>query len=245
MESLLSFGFLALPVVFISLCIAGALIGLRWRRAGFVIVLVSSLCLFVAATPAFSSYLLYRVEARLPRDVDLRKAQAIVVLGGDMRPGDGRGIPDRLGPLSLERLIFAARAYRQLHLPVAVTGGPISRGRTSEAELMSAALEREFAVPVRWVEGRSATTWENAVFTARLLRPARIRTVVLVTNAWHLPRALWAFERAGLTALPWPAPRIALDASDPSDFLPQADALLASFYGLHELIGGAYYRLRH
>jgi uncharacterized SAM-binding protein YcdF (DUF218 family) len=244
MENLLSYGFLAVPAVFISLCVAGALIGLRWHKAGLAIALVSSLCLFAVATPALSSYLLYRIEAELPRNADLRQAQAIVVLGGDMRSGHGI-VPDRLGPVSLQRLIFAAEAYRQLHLPVAVSGGPIVPGRTSQAELMSATLERDFGVPVRWIEGRSGSTWENAADTARILRPVGVRTVVLVTNAWHLPRALWAFDRAGFAALPWTSPRITLDNDDPGDFLPQIDALLDSFYAIHELIGGAYYRLRH
>ena len=63
--------------------------------------------------------------------------------------------------------------------------------------------------------------------------------------AWHLPRALWAFERVGLQALPWPAPRAALRASRIDDFLPSIAALENSFRGLHEIVGGAYYRLRH
>ena len=77
---------------------------------------------------------------------------------------------------------------------------------------MKAALETDFAVPVAWSEDASRTTWENAVFTARLLRPAGIETVVLVSQAWHLPRAIWAFERVGVAALPWPAPRTVLAA---------------------------------
>jgi len=50
-----SYGFLAPPALFITLCLAGALIGLAWRRVGIAVVLVAGLCLFVAATPALSS----------------------------------------------------------------------------------------------------------------------------------------------------------------------------------------------
>jgi uncharacterized SAM-binding protein YcdF (DUF218 family) len=243
-ESLASYGFLAVPAVFITICLAGALLALRWRRVGVAVVLASSLCLFAAATPALSSALLHQVERGVPRQVDLRRAQAIVVIGGDVELGDGGAIPDRLGPLSLERVVFAAQAYRRLHLPVAVSGGRDGAAYQGEAVLMRAALERDFAVPVKWVDDRSRTTWENAAETARLLRPAGIRTIVLVTQAWHLPRALWSFERAGFIALPWPAPRTAVHVGRASDFLPHVGALVASFHTVHELLGGAYYRLR-
>jgi len=240
-----SYGFLAPPTVLILLATIGAAAALfRWR-AGAALALAASLGLFVLATPACSSWLLSRVEAGLPRDSDLAAAQAIVVLGGGVRAGNGRDIADRLSRLSLERVVFAAEAWHRLHRPVAVSGGAVRPGMASDAALMKAALERDFAVPVRWTEDRSQTTWENAVDTARLLRPDNVATVVLVSQAWHLPRALWSFERVGLKALPWPAPRSAPRLAEIDDFLPSAAALHDSFYALHELIGGLYYRLRH
>lgn len=245
MEKLVSFGFLALPTIFISSSLVGALLALVWRRSGVALALASSLCLYGAATPALSSYLLQRAEAGLPRNVDLRPAQAIIVLGGDVQPGNGGDIPDRLGRLSLERVVFAAAAYRRLHLPVAVSGGSIDGGHQSQAALMQAALETDFAVPVAWAEDRSQTTWQNALYTARLLRPAGLTTVVVISQACDLPRALWSFERAGLKPLPWPAPRTALHIGKARDFLPSLAALNDSFYALHELIGGLYYRLVH
>ena len=242
---MVSYGFLALPTVFITLSLVGALIALRWRRVGIVLVLLSSLCLFVAATPVLSSYLLRRVEAAIPAAGELRDAQAIVVLGGDVRRGDGGAIPDRLGPLSLERVVFAAQAYRRLRLPVVVSGGTLSGAHASVGALMKTALEDNFAVPVAWQEDRSLSTWENALYTARLLLPEKVTTVVIVSQAWHLPRALWAFERVGLKALPWPAPRTALRHRAIADFLPSLAALDDSFYALHEMIGRVFYRLRY
>jgi uncharacterized SAM-binding protein YcdF (DUF218 family) len=245
MTSLVSSGFLAPPTIFIVLSLAGALIALVWRRTGIALVLASSLCLYAAATPALSSYLLQRVEAALPASADLGTAQAIIVLGGDVRTGDGADIPDRLGPLALERVVFAARTYRRLHLPVVVSGGTVRGAHVSEGALMKTALEADFAVPVAWIEERSRTTWENALFTARLLLPEKLATVVVVSQDWHLPRALWAFERVGLKALPWPAPRTAPRLGEAADFLPSLAALHDTYYALHEMIGGVFYRLRY
>ncbi len=156
MEALFSYGILAPPTVFITLSLFGALIALRWRRVGIAVALASGVALYVAATPALASYLLARVEAALPAEVDLGKAQAIVVLGGDVRHGDGAAIPDTLGRLSLERVMLAAQAYRRLHLPVVVSGGRVGGAHASEAALMRAALEADFAVPVAWSENEIA-----------------------------------------------------------------------------------------
>ena len=244
MLDLVSYGALAPPAVFVLLSLAGVLLALVWRRVGLFIALVASLCLYIVATPAFSSWLTYRIEAGIPDNPDLGGAQAIVVLGGDVRLG-ADGEPDTLGPNSLERVVFAAEAYRRLRLPVAVSGGPAEGSHEPAGDLMKVALERDFAIPVTWDEYRSATTIENAVYTAPLLAADRVNTVILVTQAWHMPRSLWSFERMGLRALPWPAPRTALRAGRIDDFLPRSSALQASFYALHELIGWLYYRLRY
>ncbi len=244
METLFSYGVFSLPAVFIWLSLAGALIALRWAGVGIPLALVSSLALYAAATPAVSSYLLARAEAALPSDVDFAGAQAIVVLGGDVRVGNGP-VPDSLAPLSLERVVLAAQAYRRLHLPIVVSGGRVRQSRASEAALMQAALAADFAIPTAWVEQQSRTTWENAVDTARLLQPEHVTTVVLVSQSWHLPRAMWAFERVGLRALPWPAPRTATHAGRFGDYLPSVAGLRDCGHALHELIGGVYYRLRH
>jgi uncharacterized SAM-binding protein YcdF (DUF218 family) len=245
MRGLVSYGVLAPPNIFIVLCLAGALIALVWRRIGIAIMLASSICLFVTATPVFSSLLTDYLESQTPRDTNLSSAEAIVILGADVRLGEGQ---DRLGLQSLDRIVMGAEAYRRLGLPVAVSGGRILGWNTSVAALMKAALIRDFGVPVTWMEDSSRTTYENAVYTAQLLRQANIGTVVVIAQACDLPRAIWSFERAGLHALPWPAPRrtrFMVVFSQIDDFLPTTTALNQSFHALHELIGGLYYRLRY
>ncbi len=245
MERLVAYGFLAPPTIFIVLSLAGALIALVWRRAGIALALASSLCLYAASTPALSSFLLRQVELELPQNVDLGAAQAIVVLSGGARAGNGADIPDTLAEDLLGRVFLGAEAYRRLHLPVAVSGGRVAGTRATLGALMKTALENDFAVPVAWTEDRSRTTWENALFTARLLQPEKVTTIVVVTEASHLPRALWAFDRAGLEALPWPAPRTVLQVDGVGDYLPGITALHNTFIALHEIIGGVYYRLRY
>src|SRR3954449_12356670 len=225
MERILSFGFLAPPTILITLCVVGALIALRWRVVGLAIVLAASLALYAVSTPVVSSSLLRWAEAGVPRHVDFRGAKVIVVLGGEVRSGNNADIPDRLGGRAYERLAFATDAYHELHLPVAVSGGRPPTRRTTEGELMKFALESEFNVPVTWNEDQSRTTWENAVFTAALLRKAGIDKVVVVTHRWHLPRAIRSFERAGMRAVPWPAPATQPPSNRLGSYLPSMSAL--------------------
>jgi uncharacterized SAM-binding protein YcdF (DUF218 family) len=122
------------------------------------------------------------LETKIPKDIDLSAAQAIVVLGSDLRAND-TATPESLGPQTLERLFFAVDAYKQLRLPIAVSGGPISNPGTPIAEMMRSALERYFEIPVTWTESKSQTTFENATFTTRLLQNMNIRTVIVATQA--------------------------------------------------------------
>jgi len=245
MSDLISYGFLTPPAVLITLCLLGGLLAVLWRGFGIALVILSAAALYAAAMPVVASYLLEQVETGIPENADLGSAQAIVVLGAGIHFGDGAVAPDTLGPQSVERVVYAAEAYRRLHLPVAVSGGRILGAQTAEAALMRAALERDFAVPVTWSDDRSRTTYENAVYSAQLLKADRVTSVVIVTHAWHLPRALWAFERVGLKPLPWPAPRDFVRLRRIDDFLPSIAALHDSSFALHEMIGGVYYRLRY
>ena len=109
---------------------------------------------------------------------------------------------------------------------------------------MKGELEQNFGIPVRWSEEGSRTTFENAEFTARLLKADHISSAIIVTHAWHLPRAIWSFERVGIHAIPWPVAKRTVRSADISDFLPSVSGLTQAFYNLHELMGLAYYRLR-
>lgn len=242
MRSLISYSFLLQPTVFLVIAIAGALVGVTGRRFGSVVAVISLLLLYLLSTPAMSTFLLNRLIGMVPEPQEFGTAQAIVVLGGDERYG-GNGQPgDTVGPLTLERLAAAARLYRRLHLPIAVTGGPVDGHRTPLAELMSDELDRDFSVPTKWVEVRSDSTYQNALYTSHLLRNEGIDTVIVVTQEWHLPRALWSFQRVGMKALPF-SRQLTSSQLDIGMLLPSVSAQLMSFYAIHEAIGLVYYHL--
>ena len=237
--------FLVPPAVLILLAAVAAWAALWRPLMGIALGIVVTSLLYLAALPAVAAWMIEEVEIKTALKPDFSGAQAIVVLGGGVQPGDGSTVADTLGPWSLERVVLAARAYRQLGLRVAVSGGRVAGAHVSGASLMKAALETQFGVPVTWVDDQSRTTYENAVFTARLLKADNVTTTVLVTQAWHMRRALWSFERVGLHVIPYPAPLTYDESGRVDDYLPSIAALERSYHALHEAIGLAYYRLRY
>lgn len=200
--------------------------------------------LFLLSLPAVGDRLLRSLE---PAPLDLaqaREAQAIVVLGGGRYRNAREYGDDTVGRYTLPRVRYAARLQRETGLPLLVTGGRPDGGSLSEGETMRRVLEDELKVPVRWVEGESATTRENALFSAPILRAAGVRRVLLVSHAWHLPRALAAFSRAGLEAIPAPTV-FAPDRLTPLSFVPKVSAMANSADALHEWIGYLWYWLRN
>ncbi|MFJ3054869.1 YdcF family protein [Herbaspirillum sp. NPDC087042] len=175
------------------------------------------------------------------------QGQAIVVLAAgseDHAPEyDGMDIPDYV---ALARLRYAARLQHQTKLPILVSGGnaPADAPQRSKAEAMARALREDFATPVRWIEGRSENTEQNASYSAALLREDGVERVLLVTDAMHMPRAVMAFEHAGLHAIAAPTMFFRLDHLEPQSLLPSAEGLRRAYYASYEWLGLLWYRLR-
>lgn len=220
----------------------GALVLLVWRGRGArllaALLLVATLAV---STPHVAGTLRLSLERTLP-DTPAGEAGAIVVLSGDIaHTRDGI----ELGPLTLERMRAGAALHRATGLPILVTGGvPSRRSSVPVAELMRAAYAAEFGIPVRWVEPMARDTRGNAELSAILLRDTGIGRVFVVSHAWHLPRALVAFERTGLS--PVAAPVRLGPAPDGSfaDWVPNPRAALDTWYFLREWLGILVYRLR-
>src|SRR5688572_22523950 len=152
-------------------------------RLGRTVAWVGVVVLLVLSLPVVSHALLRALDPPPPLDmVRARQAQAIVILGGGVRPAPEFG-GETLGRLGLERVRYGARVVRATKLPVLVSGGTVFGG-TAEAPLMKRTLEEEFAVPVRWIEDRSRDTHSNARETAALLLPLGIKRIVLVAHGF-------------------------------------------------------------
>ncbi|MGR8930448.1 MAG: YdcF family protein [Gammaproteobacteria bacterium] len=176
------------------------------------------------------------------------KPQALVVIGG----GGEKGAPEYPDGLTVNvrtllRMRYAAELAREFSLPVLASGGYFSDSDdVSESQLMAQSMENDFNVKVAWREGQSRNTAENARFSGEILLKNGVKSILLVTQAYHMPRALSEFTKTGLNVLPAPTAFIGHNTElTIIDFLPSATALMNSYLLAHEAVGCLWYAIRY
>jgi uncharacterized SAM-binding protein YcdF (DUF218 family) len=230
------------PANLLLVMIAGMILRRWWRRTGLAVAIFGALGLYALGTSYVSTRLLVSLESRIPSPAAGPPPGVIVILSAGFVFETADTDTALVDPLTLDRLRRGARLHRRTGLPILVTGGASKRHPVAMGDLMRDALRRDFGVAARWVETRSGSTNQNAVFSTRLLRDAGIRSAYVVTQAWHLPRALAAFEAAGLAAVPAAASHNRPAPAELTSFIPSAKALLRSYYAIHEALGLFWYR---
>ena len=173
-----------------------------------------------------------------------QRADAIIVLGAGRERGDLAWGADQPTGVALERERYAARLAKASGLPILTSGGLHYGTPPSEARLMADSLRDDFGVTVRWQEERSRTTWENALFSAEMLLPQGIKRVVVVTQAWHMPRSVWSFQKAGFEVVPAPVAFLGVDNARPlGGWMPEFKSIWQSGQLLNEAVGQVGYSM--
>lgn len=229
------------------LCVAGVF---RRRRWAFGLAVAATVLTIAQCLPAVADLLIAPLEsqsAAIAPNSPKPAAGAIVILGSGLVTDATEYGGDTANDRTLIRARYGATLARRYDLPVLVAGGPFPNAERSEADIMVDILRNEFAVEARWQEAGSLDTAGNAALSAPILKAAGIQRIVLVTHAFHMPRAKLLFERAGLEVIPAPTAFFSHQSFDwlLSDFLPQAKSLHTSYYALHEWLGLAWIALTH
>lgn len=177
-----------------------------------------------------------------------RHVDAVVVLGGGTVSRSPERASDDVREESLKRLLYGVRIYREVKrdwtpkLLLILSGGKVfDVGQETEAAIMGRyAAEWGVEPGSILLEPDSRTTWQNALHVATRFRPRRI---LLVTSAYHMPRAVWCFTRQGIEVIPAPTDYKA-DRGVPYDlesFLPTPDGFQNARRALREYLGSLQY----
>lgn len=241
----------ALAVVFLA---AGVVFAKR-RGVRLACSLVAAACLLICGNGTLGGELIRRLEARYPAPAPLPHADAILVLSG--------GVDARLAPRTTvevgeagDRVLHGARLYRQGLAPLVVCTGNVVKPGTGQRPTTDemAELLASLGVPAEAIltEGGSGNTHEHAVNLCPVFASRGIRSVLVVTSAMHMPRAMGTLRRLcpSVTFTPAPTDHRWVEEARPGWYrrveqaVPTPSNLVNFSDAAHEYLGLAYYQLR-
>ncbi|MCX7971541.1 MAG: YdcF family protein [Negativicutes bacterium] len=234
------------PFCFLPLLIWAAY---RMRRQTLTCTIVAgvAVAIYLLGTP----YVSYRLVGEIERQTrtfdwqnysgDWSHTALVVLAGGSYYNPPEYETENTVGDSTLRRLRYGAYLARRVPatVPVVVSGGNPHHDGGSVAEAMAAVLRDEFRLTNPLIiEDRSDDTWQNARYSWEILSGLQLTTVILVTDAWHMPRAVRSFVAQGFTVVPAPTAYTTSSRRGWMDWLPSGAALRDSQNCFYELGAG-------
>lgn len=193
----------------IFLLLAGLLAALVGRRR-FALTgsVLAFLILTLSAWTSLGAMMLTPLEQRFPRPPLPAKVDGIVVLGGGFEGAINLargGYELNAGGDRMVEAAVLARRFPEAKVVVSGGNGELFLDGEGDATTAPRLLGALGVAPERLIlESKSRKTYENAVFTKALVTPKPGETWLLVTSAFHMPRAKALFDKAGFPTVPWP-----------------------------------------
>lgn len=216
--------------------VAFILLFTRFQKTAKGILALSLVLSYLISTPFFSNLLIRSIALERPDPQVYTQGQAIVVLGGGLRYSDYPESYSTTAALPLERMRYAVYLHQKTGLPIAISGGV-----DNEAKVMGSELQRFFQIEPTWLDNKSNTTEQNAIYLRKLFDQTddgkQINRIILVTNEWHMRRAIAAFERQGFIVLPAATKSQRASSSGLLKFIPQPVSFYQSGLVLREWLG--------
>jgi uncharacterized SAM-binding protein YcdF (DUF218 family) len=244
-------GFFALPSNFlITIGLAGLiLLCTRFTRLASWLIVTSIVLLAIAGLSPLGNALMVPLEQRFPPWNPSHGApDGIVVLGGSLSPEISAARNAVALNEAAERITVAVElARRYPDARIVFSGGNAALIREGGIEAAFAVQEFEaLGIPHERIiaEEQSRNTVENAVFSRLIAQPKPGERWLLVTSAYHMPRAMGVFRAAGFPVEAYPVDwrtRGPIDATEP--FVSLGDGLRRTDTAVREWVGLVAYRL--
>lgn len=195
----------------LSLILLGLVLALfrRMRGLGIGLALAMTVTTIALGLLPVATYLMMPLEERFPQfHDDGRPVDGIVLLGGAVDASDslarGRISANEAAERVLDTIELAHR-YPGARILISGGGGTVFGDGAGEAPVIADYFRSIGIEPGRiLVEDRSRTTSENALYSRELVTPRAGERWLLVTSAWHMPRAVGVFEKAGFAVTAYP-----------------------------------------
>ncbi len=177
-------------------------------KTAFWLGLSALLILFICGNRWVANSLAKSLEWRYLPPQTLPTTEVIVVLGGATDSADYPRLMAEVNSAG-DRVLAAANLYQQGVAPVLLlSGGNLNfsqaRGSTPAEEMRQILALMGIPDSALWLQDQSQNTYEDALYSAAMLKEKGISAVVLVTSAMHMPRAVRLFEHQGISVTPIP-----------------------------------------
>ncbi|WP_049823770.1 YdcF family protein [Bradyrhizobium sp. WSM2254] len=181
----------------------------RFAALGRKLAVITLVLLALAASSPLGNLLLYPLESRFPAwDASRGAPDGIIVLGGSVDTDLSAAHRTPVVSHAADRLLAAAElARRYPNARIVFTGGTANLVSTESREAdYSAPILEGLGIPKERLilERDSRNTWENAIFTKQLVAPKPGERWLLVTSAFHMPRSMGIFRKAGFDVEAYP-----------------------------------------
>jgi uncharacterized SAM-binding protein YcdF (DUF218 family) len=203
-------GFFTIPSNLVVLIGIGSLFVLptRFARAGQWLACASLVILAIIGFSPIGNALIIPLENRFPPwDASRGAPDGIIVLGGAISgAGRGKAVMFNEGGERLTVVAKLARRYPNARIVFSGGSGALLNNGDAEAKFALNVLESLGVARGRIIlEDHSRNTVENAVYSKAILQPHPGERWLLVTSAYHMPRAIGVFRKAGFPVEPYPA----------------------------------------
>lgn len=230
------------PGLNIALLVLGFLLLWSKRLLATLLILMATILLYVCSIGSTVSKLHEYLEIVPPVQISNLKPmtdiKGIVILGGGRYASAPEYGGDTVNVNTLERIRYGVKAARELELPIILSGGSVYGEDITEAKLMHDAIKQDFRFDGRVIlEDSSRNTKENAEKTLELLKENDMGRVLLITHAFHMPRALAYFDADDIAIVPVPIGYMTRDHKQIINWVPRADNLLKIATICNEIFG--------
>ncbi|WP_112663983.1 YdcF family protein [Microvirga flavescens] len=194
----------------VSLILLGLVltVATRLRRTGLALALAATVATLALGLLPVANYIILPLEERFPPFKDDGKpVDGIILLGGAVEARESSSRGQIVANESAERVletIELAKRYPNTRILISGGGGTVFGDGAAEAPIIAEFFKRVGIDGRRLiVEDQSRTTVENAVFSRRLVEQKPGERWLLVTSAWHMPRAVGVFRQTGFVVTPY------------------------------------------
>jgi uncharacterized SAM-binding protein YcdF (DUF218 family) len=234
----------SLFIILLTLCLLLFLLK-KTKKATYLLGLLTFSALFLSFF-SMGDWMLYPLETRFQNKPDLPEhIDGIIILGGSVIPDlsvEWQQLETNQSHERLSSFIKLAQLYPGARLVFSGGNASTDDSKPTEAQIAETYfLESGISAERLLIENKARNTAENVSYSRQLVRPASNETWLMITTAYHMPRAMGVFCEQNWRVIPYPVDHQTL----PSELYQPRFSLIGHAEHLvlasHEWVGLLYY----